>query len=304
MSPPQPLSIVYGWDLVRDFIQGAHDMDKHFVETNPRHNLPVLLALTDVWNDTLLGASARVVHPFTEAFAAYPHFVAVLESQTCSRRMDRAAGGSSGSSIVLDAGLDGALDRALYQSSSCMNTEIVMAMDTQVSFNTSRIFGSSDMEDIQSVQDSLMCSVFAHADELAFGYHQTGQSEPGGSPASSPGPNPSLHTGETTEGNRPSLLLMTGKLDAFACGQLIALAEHRAVVKAHMYGLDPFVQEVGSALRMYRTDLVKEEFHELYMFGNEDADEEDDGEARLNLSSRTLLRHYAALVRNQRAKPV
>jgi glucose-6-phosphate isomerase len=49
-----PLSIVFGWPTVEAFLAGAHDIDLHFVETNPRHNLPVLLALTDIWNDCLL----------------------------------------------------------------------------------------------------------------------------------------------------------------------------------------------------------------------------------------------------------
>ena len=58
-------------------------MDGDFVDSNPRHNLPVLLALTDVWNDAFLGSTGRVVAPFTEAFAAYPAFCAALEAQAC-----------------------------------------------------------------------------------------------------------------------------------------------------------------------------------------------------------------------------
>eukprot|EP00536_Pseudo-nitzschia_multiseries_P006493 jgi/Psemu1/193237/e_gw1.139.123.1 len=90
-----PLCIVFGWPTVEAFLSGAHDMDQHFVETNPRHNLPVLLALTDVWNDCLLSPSnsnksnpysnnaGRILTPYTEALVAYPAFVAALEAQTC-----------------------------------------------------------------------------------------------------------------------------------------------------------------------------------------------------------------------------
>jgi glucose-6-phosphate isomerase len=50
-----PLAMVFGWQICQEFPNGAHDMNRHFVETNPRHNLPVLLALTDVWkNDSPL----------------------------------------------------------------------------------------------------------------------------------------------------------------------------------------------------------------------------------------------------------
>jgi glucose-6-phosphate isomerase len=78
-----PLAMVFGWQICQEFLNGANDMDGNFVETDPRHNLPVLLALTDVWNDSFLGSNGRIVSPFTEVFATYPAFCATLESQTC-----------------------------------------------------------------------------------------------------------------------------------------------------------------------------------------------------------------------------
>ena len=64
-----PLSIVFGWPIVSQMIAGAHNMDTHFVTTNPRHNLPILLALIDLWNDAFLGTNGRVITPFCESFA-------------------------------------------------------------------------------------------------------------------------------------------------------------------------------------------------------------------------------------------
>jgi glucose-6-phosphate isomerase len=50
--------------------------------------------------------------------------------------------------------------------------------------------------------DAFLCSMFAHADELAVA------------------------------SNRPSSLLLSGGLNANRCGQLIASAEHRSIHKA------------------------------------------------------------------------
>lgn len=277
-------------------------MDKHFVETTPRQNLPVLLALTDLWNDLLLGSSARAVVPFTEACAQYPRFVAAIESQTCCRLSEGPDDRACCSSTIIDAGLDGSIDRALYQSVRPFNTDTIMVMDNQLSFNISRSLSSVAKDELLSVQDSLMSSLFAHLDGLALGNDLVAatKSFSGGSLISSPGSHPTL-PGDIAEGNRPSSLLMVDKLDAFACGQLLALAEHRALTKAFLCGLDPFVKEPGSSLRMHRTDMVKEELREFFLFENED--EMDDGhEGRLNLASTTLLRHYAALMRSQRVK--
>ncbi len=48
-----PVAVVFGWAVVEEFLAGVHGMDNHFVETNLRHDLPVVLALTDIWNACL-----------------------------------------------------------------------------------------------------------------------------------------------------------------------------------------------------------------------------------------------------------
>ena len=304
---------------MEEFLAGAHDMDKHFVDTNPRHNLPVLLALADVWNDTLLGTSTRVINPFSESMSGYPAFVAALEAQTCGHQGSSAASGHSPlgvpetslnrptcCSLVVDGGMDCIYDRSIYQSQRMVNSEIVAVMDNQVHFNTVRVMGSSSMEDVHLAQDAVMCSLFAHCDELAFGSERND----GGSvlssssySASAGSVHRSVDTEASSEGNRPSMLLMAGKLDAFACGQLVALAEHRAVVKARIWGIDPFVRELGSSLRAGRAETIKEELHNL--FTNKKQEEDPPtvvGGSNLGLSTKTLLEHYATLMQEARIK--
>jgi glucose-6-phosphate isomerase len=288
------LSIVFGWTIVEQFLAGAHNIDNHFVDTNPRHNLPVLLALVDVWNDTCLQSSARVVTPFTNALSEFPTFVAALESQTCGRTSEtKPIGRRSCSSMVINGGSNGSFDRSVYQSEKVVNSEIVMALDCQLHHNTSRTCLD---EDVNTAQDTLICSMFAHADELAFGK----SSEDMDNAATRP-----LRTisGEATEGNRPSVLLMCGKLDAFACGQLIALSEHRALVKAFLWDIDPFVNEMGSSLRNERLDELRSEFTKLFSaIGKEHDEDTSEIDDHLNLSTKTLLTHYATLAKNDRAK--
>jgi glucose-6-phosphate isomerase len=315
-----PLAFAFGWSIVEHFLQGGHDMDSHFVETNPRHNLPVLLALCDVWNEAFLQSNGRVVTPFTDAFAAYPAFCAALESQTCGNATGAAmAGVSSGSQVLVDGGLHHAYDRSLYQSSKLQPTELVMMLDSQIASNAAGLH--ADMEEIHAAQDDLLCSLFAHADELAFGSSTTdgkgavGFLSPnltttaattttttsnGTIPAAS-----SLNTLEnTSEGNRPSVLVLCGRLDAFSCGQFVALAEHRSVIKARLWDMDPFVHETGSTLRASRMVSLKETLKTMFVSdGGEDDDDDEDG-ADTNLSTRTILRHYSNLMRDQRVYTV
>lgn len=300
-------------------------MDCHFVETNPRHNLPVLLALTDVWNDAFLGSSSsgRVVTPFSQSLKGFPAFVAALESQTCSSSSSSSSNNNhpnhiSCSSLILDGGSDSAYDRALYQSSKIQNSELIMVMNTQLKANTARNLGAQGMDDVFQHADALICSLFGHADEMAFG----GQENNGGqsytdqhSPKYSPSAEeqqqrlqnhsngsqifesgqPSHSSSTPSEGNRPCTLLICQTLDAFACGQLIALSEHRAAVKARIWDIDPFTPDAGFSLKTSRTEKLQEELQQIYVAQEMGAESESDGEDEggLNLSTKTILGHYA-----------
>ena len=306
---------------------GGHDIDCHFVETNPRHNLPVLLALADVWNDVFLGnsSSGRILTPYSQAMKAFPAFVAALEAQTCSTLSSAAEKNQhnpshlSCSSLVLDGGTDSAYDRSLYQSSKILNSEIVMVMNAQLKANAIRNLGGATaqgrgMEDVFHHADALMCSLFGHVDEMAFGAGEdpastvqknsaaTGESSSLQLKSSMASGNNST-TQSASEGNRPSTLLMVSTLDAFACGQLIALSEHRAVVKARIWDIDPFTHENGSSLKTARTDQLREDLQKIYQtVGESEEEENDDGDGSMSLSTKTILGHYANMTRDQHAK--
>jgi glucose-6-phosphate isomerase len=347
-----PLSIVFGWSIVEQLLAGAHDMDCHFVDTNPRHNLPVLLALTDVWNDACFpdgtaeagpigsstsngnryggGAAGRIVTPYTEAFAAYPAFVATLESQTCGRNSANLQSESRSlhppspslqtcAPIIIDGGLHGMYDRSTFQSSKILPSELVMTLDSQLASNSDPKLGINQVND---AQDALICSLFAHADELAFGSHKSSSENV---PPSSISFNLSTtkepasilsdawqqrRNGEDVNdltndmsgnGNRPSTLLLCDKLDAFACGQLVAMAEHRALVKAWIWDIDPFVLDVGTSIRSTNLGRLQTCLQRMVLDGPEYADDGiEENDADLNLSTRTILRHYADMISRQR----
>lgn len=309
-----PLSIVFGWPIVKEFLAGAHNMDTHFVESNPRHNLPLLLALTDVWNDAFLGSSGRVLTPCCEIFSAFPQYVAAMESQTSGKMTDATSrfGASSCSGMVVDGGLSGIYDKVLYQGSRVVPSEIIMAMDTQVTVNTG-IASLDGADDVTLNQDALICACFAHADELAFGSEQPSSTKAQASSGMLPrtesfnSTSRSVINTEASDGNRPSSLIICRKCDAFACGQLIALSEHRAVIKAKMFDVDPFAEEVGSSLRAKRTEDLKEELHKLYTristtggLDDDDEDESNEDGTKVNLSTSTILGHYATMTHDQR----
>ena len=177
-----PLSLIFGWKITRAIIAGAHDMDVHFTDTNPRHNLPMLLALTDIWNNVFLGTSGRILTPFSDVLSSFTPFVAALESQTCTINPNLSSGINGNlnsfssskkkvrqdlcSGVVIQGSLNGEYDRVLYQGERVFTSELITVMDTQAKLLGDKESGGS--------HDSLICSFFAHADVLAFGNGKKG----------------------------------------------------------------------------------------------------------------------------------
>ncbi|MEK6213747.1 MAG: glucose-6-phosphate isomerase, partial [Vibrio fluvialis] len=70
------LSIILsiGFDNFVELLTGAHEMDKHFVETPFESNIPMILALIGIWYNNFHGAESEAILPYDQymhRFAAY-----------------------------------------------------------------------------------------------------------------------------------------------------------------------------------------------------------------------------------------
>jgi glucose-6-phosphate isomerase len=91
--------------------------------------------------------------------------------------------------------------------------------------------------------DMLVANLLAQAEALAVG-RTPEEAEAEGTP-------PELVPHRTMPGNRPSTLILAPELSPSVLGQLIALYEHRTVVAAALWGINPFDQwgvELGKTL--------------------------------------------------------
>jgi len=335
-----PLSLIFGWNVVNSLILGAHDIDRHFVESNPRHNIPLILSLTDVWNDGFLHAQGRIVSPFSGVFGIYPKFVAALEdkllnglgksekNENGAKKFGRHRFGTdkiSSPSPVFDGMAN---EISLYRSSQRLSIEFITTLDPQLSScaSDSRNERIMSIDAILSNHDERMCAMFAHADTLAFGDSKgKSASISGDSGITSPGSPPAIQSvdsmqsagsfagtstigvdGNVTWGNRSSTIILCGTCDAFTCGQLIALAEHRAMVKAWLWDLDPFVIPKKQSTINERSEYLKAHLNDMrhILSLGQDLDEVEDGSTakqNINFATKTILTHYAKRIQKYKA---
>ena len=82
-----PLSLQYGFAVVRQFLDGAASVDRHWRTAPLEANLPVLMGLLGVWNSTFLERSTRAILPYAQALLRFPAHVQQLDMESNGKRV-------------------------------------------------------------------------------------------------------------------------------------------------------------------------------------------------------------------------
>jgi glucose-6-phosphate isomerase len=226
-----PLAIAIGAQGFREFLAGAHDMDQHFRTAPLENNLPVRLALIDVWYRNFHGFTSRSIAPYHSALRRLPAYLQQLEMESNGKRVD--AQGQPlpyGTSPVLwgEPGTNGqhAYFQMLHQGTDVVPVEFVAVKKPR--------------HDLPGHHTLLLANVLAQAQAL-----MVGQSDPD-TVGEAGGEGPRRFTG-----NRPSTFLLLDDLTPASLGALIALQEHRVFVSGAIWGINSFDQwgvELGKVL--------------------------------------------------------
>ena len=93
-------------------------------------------------------------------------------------------------------------------------------------------------------------------------------------------------------GNRPCSIIISGSCNAFAIGQLIALAEHRTLIKAWLYDFDPFAGAKVISVSRERMMNTKASLGQMYQ-GVPPIDQRNTVDGLNYFATNSMLQHYA-----------
>jgi glucose-6-phosphate isomerase len=234
--------LAIGSEKFGDFLSGASDIDKHFLETPFERNLPVLMGLMVVWNRTFLNLPTLAVLPYDQRLARLPAYLQQLEME------------SNGKSVSLDGlPVDFATSAVVWgePGSNSQHSFFQMlhqgtptaALDCIAPLRGS--WGGTEGQDL-ALQNCL-----AQAQAFAFGYTAEEVEADLKKAGSSPADIDRLRAHKVHEGNRPSSLLMYPQTTARTLGGLLALYEHSVFVQGTVWGINSFDQfgvELGKKL--------------------------------------------------------
>ena len=263
-----PLSLQYGYDVMSDFLKGAHSIDRHVLTTPLEKNIPALLGLLGIWNSTFLGHKTRALLPYVDYFRVstlehqHPntnrYAQALLRFPAHIQQVDMESNGKqvtlSGEKLPFDAGeIDFGEPGTNGQHSfyQLIHQGTVVPCDF-VGFCKSQQPVRLDSEAVSN-HDELMCNFFAQPDALARGKTEE-ELAAEGVPAK-------LRPHKAFSGNRPSSsILFDGEVDAYTAGQLLSIYEHRTAVQGFVWGINSFDQwgvQLGKVLaKKVRAALV------------------------------------------------
>ncbi len=82
------IAISIGMQRFRDLLKGANAMDKHFCDAPAEENIPVLMALLDIWNQHFIGTSAHAILPYDVRLKYMPAFLQQLVMESNGKSVD------------------------------------------------------------------------------------------------------------------------------------------------------------------------------------------------------------------------
>ncbi|UCE30582.1 MAG: glucose-6-phosphate isomerase [Burkholderiales bacterium] len=237
-----PVMIAIGADGFGRLLAGARAMDTHFLEAPAGRNLPVLLAAAGLWNRSVLGRGSLTVVPYEDRLALLPAYLQQLDMESNGKSVTHAGRPVERDTAPAVWGQQGTLGQHAYFQWLHQGTEIA-AVDF--------IACAQASHGIDGHHRALLANCIAQAEALMLGrdrlrveadLRERGMSE---SEAQAVAPHRSF------AGDRPSNMILLGRLDAEHLGSLLALYEHKVFVQGVAWDINSFDQwgvELGKVL--------------------------------------------------------
>lgn len=229
-------------DVFEELLGGAHQMDTHFSNAPIEDNLPLLLALLEIWYVNFWGTKSIATLPYNHDLRLFPDFLQQLTMESNGKSVDR-----DGNFIDYDtcpvvwgsAGTIGqhSFHQLLHQGTQMIPVDFILPLKSpagnQAQYNH---LISNCLAQSQALMDGL--SAEAIEKKLIDG-------------GSDPVEAHQLAAHKAIPGNRPSTIISMESLSPSALGALIALYEHKVFCQGIIWNINSFDQwgvELGKVI--------------------------------------------------------
>ena len=210
-----------GLDVYKQLLEGAHNMDRHFLEESLEANLPYILGLTRIWNRNVLNLQNLAIVPYENSLKYFPHWFQQVEMESNGKRID-----TSGNDLKLPAaplvfgeiGTESqhSFFQLVHQGIEKIPVEFLVPLESKKK--------AGENEEELSPHSRLVVNAIAQAEALVKGVQRNKDNY------------------KNMTGNRPSTIITWDRTNAKSLGKLLALYENATIVCGLLWGVNSFDQ--------------------------------------------------------------
>lgn len=236
------IALTIGFDRFVELLEGAHEMDTHFKETEFQDNLPIIMALLGIWYNNFYGAESNTVLPYDQylhRFSAYLQQGDMESNGKSVSRNNHAVNWQTGAVVWGEPGTNGqhAFYQLIHQGTKLIPCDFIATAQT--------------LNPVGKHHTILLSNFFAQTEALAFGKTREAVEGEFKAAGKSMDEVSDLIPHKIFEGNHPTNSILIKKITPRSLGKLIALYEHKIFVQGviwNIYSFDQWGVELGKQL--------------------------------------------------------
>ena len=236
------IALAVGFDNFVELLEGAHEVDNHFANTDLENNVPVILALIGLRYNNFHGAESESILPYDQylhRFAAYFQQGNMESNGKCVDRNGNPVDYQTGPIIWGEPGTNGqhAFYQLIHQGTKLIPCDFIAPA---ISHNQ-----------VGDHHQKLMSNFFAQTEALAFGKTEETVRAEFAAAGKTEAEMAEIVAFKVFTGNRPTNSILVKQVTPKTLGNLIAMYEHKIFVQGVIWNIFSFDQwgvELGKQL--------------------------------------------------------
>jgi glucose-6-phosphate isomerase len=237
-----PIAIAIGMRNFYQLLEGAHEMDQHFLHADLSENMPVIMALLGIWYVDFAKTHTHAILPYDQYLRYLPDYLQQADMESNGKRVTRfgrPVDYATGPVIWGTAGTDGqhAYYQLIHQGTQLIPCDFIIPVNSH--------------NETGDHHQKLFANCLAQSEALMRGKTRTEAREEMEQAGLEPEQIVDLLPHRIFPGNRPSNTLLVDKITPSRLGSLIALYEHKIFIQGIIWRVNSFDQwgvELGKQL--------------------------------------------------------
>ncbi|MCU7844735.1 MAG: glucose-6-phosphate isomerase [Candidatus Thiodiazotropha sp. (ex Monitilora ramsayi)] len=237
-----PITIAIGMPAFYEMLQGAHEMDEHFLHADLSENMPVIMALLGIWYVDFAQAKTHAVLPYDQYLRFLPDYLQQADMESNGKRVTRFGRPveyATGPVVWGTAGTDGqhAYYQLIHQGTQMIPCDFLIPVNSH--------------NETDDHHKKLFANCLAQTEALMKGKTRKEARQEMEAAGLEADKIVDLLPHKIFPGNRPSNTLLIDQITPSRLGSLIALYEHKIFVQGVIWRVNSFDQwgvELGKQL--------------------------------------------------------